>query len=72
MWVSFAEDRSGQLLGPMVPGGFARTRAPNGLDLPALAGRQGCRAAWRARLLFYDLRDGWQVRVPPRRKPRRH
>jgi len=30
---------------------------PNGFEL--------CRAAWRARLLFYDRMDGWQVRVPP-------
>ena len=29
---------------------------PNGFEL--------CRAALRARLLFYDLCDGWQVRVP--------
>jgi hypothetical protein len=30
---------------------------PNGLEL--------CRAASRALLLFYDLQDGWQVRVSP-------
>jgi hypothetical protein len=36
---------------------FIRKKPPNGLEL--------CRAALRARLLFYDLRDGWQVGVPP-------
>ena len=36
---------------------MTKAEPANGLEL--------CRAAWRARLLFYDLGDRRQVRVPP-------
>jgi len=50
------------------------TQQPNGLELPALgrqpalarqAGGPGARDTSRARLLFYEQRDGWHVRVAP-------
>ena len=52
-------------IAPPVSGTKTYLIVPAASNCPPRTLGGGCRAVWRAQLLFYDQREGWQVHVLP-------